>query len=271
MRRMCSWLMTTALAGGVLGGLAGCKPNDAVRQTQATGKGTKAEGPAASPTSAPLDQATLGTVSGTIHLSGKAPAPVKIDMSMDPVCSITGGDNFAEQYVVHDGKLANVYVYIKSGPPAAMSATAPIPAPVVMDQIGCKYVPHVIALLRGGSVEFRSSDGTMHNIHTMPTGGNPTIDISQGPKGTPQIKQFNQPEEMMPVRCNNHPWMNAFINVSATPFFSVTDAEGRFSIDGLPAGTYTLGAVHEKMGEQTITVTVEPKRTAKADFSFSVK
>src|SRR6266446_878277 len=192
MRRMCSWLMTTALAGGVLGGLAGCKPNDAVRQTQATGKGTKAEGPAASPTSAPLDQATLGTVSGTIHLSGKAPAPVKIDMSMDPVCSITGGDNFAEQYVAHDGKLANVYLYIKSGPPAAMSATAPISAPpVVMDQVGCKYVPHVIALMRGGSVEFRSSDGTMHNIHTMPTAaGSPSIDISQGPKGTPQVKQF---------------------------------------------------------------------------------
>jgi plastocyanin len=271
MRRMCGWLMTAALASGVLGGLAGCKSSDAGRQTQATGKGTKAEGPAGSLTSAPLDPATLGTVSGTIHLSGKAPAPVKIDMSMDPVCSITGGDNFAEQYVVHDGKLANVYVYIKSGPQAAMSATAPISSPVVMDQIGCKYVPHVIAVMRGGSVEFRNSDGTMHNIHTMPTGGDQTIDISQGPRGTPQIKQFNRPEEMMPVRCNNHPWMNAFINVSATPFFAVTDPNGHFSISGLPAGTYTLGAVHEKMGEQTMMVTVEPKETAKADFNFSVK
>src|SRR6266481_6355462 len=147
MRRMCGWLMAVVLAGGVLGGLAGCKSSDVGRQTQATDKGTKAEGPA--PASAPLDPATLGTVSGTIHLSGKPPAPVKIDMSMDPVCSITGGDNFAEQYVAHDGKLANVYLYIKSGPPAAMSATAPISAPpVVMDQVGCKYVPHVIALMR---------------------------------------------------------------------------------------------------------------------------
>ena len=266
MRRICGWLMTAALAGSVLGGLVGCKPSDA-------GKQTTAGGHAAPATSAPLDPAILGTVSGTIHLSGKAPAPVKIDMSMDPVCSITGGDNFAEQYVAHDGKLANVYLYIKSGPPAAMSATAPISAPpVVMDQVGCKYVPHVIALMRGGSVEFRSSDGTMHNIHTMPTAaGSSSIDISQGPKGTPQVKQFNQPEEMIPVRCNNHPWMNAFINVSATPFFAVTDAEGHFSISGLPAGTYTLAAVHEKMGEHTMTVTVEPKGTAEADFSFSVK
>ncbi len=75
---------------------------------------------------------------------------------------------------------------------------------------------------------------------------------------------------MMPVRCNNHPWMNAFINVSATPFFAVTDADGRFEIKGLPAGTYTLGAVHEKMGEQTMTVTIKPHTTGTADFSYAI-
>src|SRR6201997_4258712 len=117
MTRMCGWLMMVALIGGVLGGLAGCKSGNTDRQTQATERAANT-----GKTPAPLDPATLGTVSGTIQLSGKPPAPVKIDMSMDPVCSITGGDNFSEQYVVHDGKLANVYVYIKSGPPAAMSA-----------------------------------------------------------------------------------------------------------------------------------------------------
>ena len=158
-------------------------------------------------------------------------------MSMDPVCSITGGDNFAEQYVVKDGKLANVYVYIKSGPPAAMSAPARQTGPVVMDQVGCKYTPHVIAVMRGGSVEFRNSDGTMHNVHTMPTvAGNQPIDISQGPKGAPQMKQFKLPEVMIPVRCNNHPWMNAFINVLPTPFFAVTGPDGRFVIEGCLPG-----------------------------------
>jgi len=267
-QRVVRWLVKAAMASCLLGTLTSCKPSDAVKHSNAEGAAT---GSSAPQPSAPLDQATLGMVSGTIHLSGKPPARVKIDMSMDPVCSMTGGDNFAEQYVVHDGKLANVYVYIKSGPPAAMSAVLPTPAPVVLDQIGCKYVPHVIALMRGGSVEFRNSDGTMHNIHTMPTAGNQPIDISQGAKGEPQVKQFNQPEVMIPVRCNNHPWMNAFINVSATPFFAVTDADGHFGISGLPAGTYTLAAVHEKMGEQTMTVTVEPKTTAKADFSFTIK
>jgi plastocyanin len=269
MRKIHGWTALAVLAGGVLGsvtGFTGCKSSDVKQGTE----GTAAEKPAALP--APLDLSTLGTVSGTIRFQGKAPAPVKIDMSMDPVCSMTGGDNFAEQYAVHDGKLANVYVYIKSAPPAAMSATGPASAPVVLDQVGCKYVPHVIALMRGGSVEFRNSDSTMHNIHTLPTAsGSQPIDISQGPKGAPQIKQFNQAEVMIPVRCNNHPWMNAFINVSATPFFAVTDSGGHFVINGLPAGTYTLAAVHEKMGEQTLTVTIEPKQTAHGDFSFSAK
>ena len=270
MRRICAWMVAVAVTGGVLlTGLGGCKSNDATKHSD---NGTMAEKPAASP-AAPLDPATLGAVSGTIRFVGEAPERVKIDMSMDPVCSITGGDNFAEQYMVKKGKLANVYVYIKSGPPAAVSAPGPIKAIVpIMDQIGCKYVPHVIALMRGGSVEFRNSDGTMHNIHTLPeVAGNQPIDISQGPKGAPQVKQFNQPEVMLPVRCNNHPWMNAFINVSPTPFFAVTDADGHFGISGLPPGPYTLAAVHEKMGEQTMTVTVEPKETAKADFSFTAK
>jgi plastocyanin len=266
MKRICGRMLAAAVTGAVLlAGVAGCKSNSAAKQSN---EETAVEKPAATP----LDPATLGTVTGTIRFAGKTPERVKIDMSMDPVCSITGGDNFAEQYMVKNGKLANVYVYIKSGPPAAMSASSPAPSQVVMDQIGCKYVPHVIAFMRGGSVEFRNSDGTMHNIHTLPTvEGSQPVDISQGPKGTPQVKQFNQAEVMLPVRCNNHPWMNAFINVSATPFFAVTDADGHFSISGLPAGTYTLAAVHEKMGEQTITVTVASKETAKADFGFSVK
>jgi hypothetical protein len=267
MRRICGWLVAAVVTGGVL---SGCKPRDAVKHN---GDGTTGPLQVTPPAqTVPLDKATLGTVTGTIRFAGKVPERVKIDMSMDPVCSMMGGDNFAEQYAVKEGKLANVYVYLKSGPPAAMLSGGPAPAPVVVDQVGCKYTPHVIAVVRGGSVEFRNSDSTMHNIHTMPMApGSQPIDISQGPKGTPQVKQFNLPEVMIPVRCNNHPWMNAFINVSATPFFAVTDADGHFEIGGLPAGTYTLAAVHEKMGEQTMTVTVEPKGTAKAEFSFSAK
>ena len=153
-----------------------------------------------------------------------------------------------------------------------MTALAPNAAPVVMDQKGCRYTPHVIALMRGGSVEFRNSDATMHTIHTIPaTPNGRQLDIAQGPRGAPQVVTFKDPEIMIPVRCNPHPWMNAFINVADTPFYAVTDADGHFEIKGLPAGRYELAAVHEKLGEQTMTVTVKPQETETADFKYSMK
>ncbi len=258
----------SAVVAGVL--LTGCKPDAALKKSEALDGGTKAT-PATLPTGSPVDPATAGAVTGVVTFSGKQPERLQIDMSQDPVCSMTGGENEAEQYVVHGGKLANVYVYVKSGPAAAMHAAPSGPLmPVVLDQKGCRYTPHVVAVMRGGAVEFRNSDSTMHNIHTMPTVvGNEVIDVSQGPKGAPQVRRFDNAEVMMPVRCNNHPWMNAFINISATPFFAVTAADGSFTLSGLPAGEYTLGFAHEKMGEKTAQVTVTAHGMAKAGVAFS--
>jgi plastocyanin len=252
-------------AGFVAAMLTGCKPDAAIRQGAVVDGGKK-------PVSAAMDPSTLGTVSGTVSVAGKVPAPIKIDMSLDPACGTGGGDNYSEQYVVHDGRLANVYLYLKTGPAAAMTAAAPNAAPVVMDQKGCRYVPHVIALMRGGTVEFRNSDMTMHTIHTIPASANEKqLDIAEGPKGAPQVVSFKDPEIMMAVRCDPHPWMNAFINVADTPFYAVTDADGHFEIKGLPAGHYELVAVHEKLGEQTMSVTVKPLETATADFKYTMK
>lgn len=261
--RFSGWRLAAAT---VAIGLVGCRSNhnEVVHEVKPSSSPTEAR------TGVPIDPAMTGALEGTVHFTGKSPERLKIDMSQDPVCSATGGENLAEQYVVHDGELANVYVYVKDGPPASMMMGQVSPGPVVLDQKGCRYVPHVIALMTGGTVEFRNSDGTMHNIHTMPK-DNPGVDVSQGPKGAPERKRFDKPEAMMPVRCNNHPWMNAFINVSATPFFAVTDADGHFEIKGLPPGTYTLAAVHEKMGEQTITVKIASKESAKAEFTYLMK
>lgn len=263
-----AWTLALAVAAGAGLGLDGCKKSP---EGKAAENGRPVPSAGSLPV-VPIDPATTGSVEGIVHFSGKAPERLKIDMSQDPACAAQIGENLAEQYVVHDGKLANVYVYVKSGPQTAMMMGQTQTEPVVMDQKGCRYVPHVVALMQGGTVEFRNSDATMHNIHTLEEGrGNPQIDVSQGPNGTPERKKFNSPEVMIPVRCNNHPWMNAFINVSATPFFAVTDADGHFEIKGLPAGTYTLAAVHEKMGEQTISVTIASKESAKAEFHYSMK
>ena len=262
------WLVSAAM---LLPVVSGCKPDAAVRSGEVVDGGVK---PAASArqTGTPVDPATAGSVSGVVTFAGKAPARVKIDMTMDPVCEMKASDNFSEQYLVKDGKLANVFVYVKSGPAAAMGAAATSTAPVVLDQRGCRYVPHVIGVMEGGTVEFRNSDPTMHNVHTMPTAvGNEVVDVSEAGNGPAQRRAFKRPELMMPVRCNNHPWMNAFINVSATPFFAVTGEDGRFDLTGLPAGHYTLGAVQEKLGQQTIEVTVAPHETSKAEFGFRMK
>jgi plastocyanin len=249
-------LLTTAILA-----VTGCKPDAAVRKAEVFDKSTT---PAHSP--AP-DNA--GAITGVVHFSGHAPARVPIDMSMDPACALTGGQNLSEQYVVDNSRLANVFIYIKSGAPAS---TAPADArPVVLDQKGCRYTPHVIAVQQGGSVEFRNSDPTMHNIHIVSVDGNPLVDVSQGPAGAPQTRQFTSAELMVPVRCNNHPWMQAFLNVAPNQWFAVTREDGTFSIPGLPPGTYTLAAVHETLGERDMQVTVTAKSQSRADFTFSMK
>ncbi len=250
-------MKTAAVACLALAAIAGCK--------KPAGEGSSE----AKPTYVQIDWNTAGTISGTIHFSGKMPEPVQIDMAQDPACNL-GPTNFTEQYVGKNGNLQNVFVYVKDG---LGNKLYPAPStPVVIDQKGCRYTPHVVGTMVGQPVSFTNSDPTMHNIHMLPTvGGNQTVDISQPPNGMAESRVFSQPELMIPVRCNNHPWMQAFINVVTNPFYAVSDADGHFEIKGLPPGTYTVVADHEVLGEQTATVTVGSKQTAAQDFTFAAK
>jgi plastocyanin len=251
--------------------LTGCKHAPAPAATTST--------PAATPIAAhpapAVDPATAGSISGVVHFDGQPPARIPIDMSADPACNLPNLPYLTEQLIVTDNQLANVYIYIKSGAPSYIAS--PDAPPVRLDQKGCRYSPHVIAVQQGGSVSFINSDATVHNIHTMPdqsgnpTPGNPTIDISEPAGSSPRTVAFAAPEVMLPVRCNNHPWMSAFINVAPNPWFAVTGADGTFNISGIPPGTYTLAAVHEKLGEQDIQITVPPKTAAQASFTFAAK
>ncbi len=218
-----------------------------------------------------IDAATAGSVEGTIQFAGKAPERVEIDMAQDPHCAMSGqGPNRSEEYVVNDGKMANVFVYIKDGLGNRIYAAPSNPA--VLDQRGCRYVPHAIGVMAGQPVEFRTSDPTMHNINVQPkAAGNPPFNTSQAPNGAPERHVFKQPETMIPVRCNNHPWMQAYINVAANPFFAISDAQGLYTIGGLPPGTYTLVAEQEKLGAKQQTITVAAHQTTPASFTFSMK
>jgi hypothetical protein len=243
--------------------LAGCKPDAAVKKAEVIGEGTQ---PVVSPAPSP----DAGRIEGVIHFKGTPPAPVTLDTSMDPNCTKGGGAVQTEQVVVAGGRLANVYVFIKAGaPPSQALANAP---PVVLDQKNCRYTPHVIALQQGGTVEVHNSDPTMHTTLTMPSAaGNPPLNVTQGPMGKAATQQFTQPESMLAVRCANHAWMSAFINVSATPYFAVSGTDGAFTIAGLPPGDYTLAAIHEKLGEQDIKISIPPKGTLQVDYTFAGK
>lgn len=220
---------------------------------------------------AAVDLANGAAVSGTVTLQGTAPAPKQIDMSQDPACAYASSTpNVSENYVVDKGKLANVFVYVKSGLEGKMYA--PPKDPVVLDQKGCRYVPHVLAAMVGQPIRILNSDPAMHNIHPVPDNPkNPEFNVSQQPKGQPIEKTFDAPEVMMEIHCNQHPWMKALLSVQPNPFFAVTDQSGHFEIKGLPPGTYTLAAVHEKAGEQTMQITVSAKDSKTADFSFTAK
>ena len=199
---------------------------------------------------------------GTVKFEGVAPKPAKIDMSQDPNCK---GSNTSENVVVADGDLANVFVYVKEG---LGNRTFTLPKdPVVLDQSGCKYHPHVLGVMAGQTVKIANSDPTTHNIHPTPK-DNREWNESQAPQAPALEKSFAREEIMLPVKCNQHPWMKMFINVTKSPFYAVTGPDGKFEIKGLPPGEYTLAFVHEKLGERDQKVTLGAKESKTLDLSF---
>jgi plastocyanin len=239
---------------------ANCKKGDSNKNTEGPGDGGK---PAYTSTG------NEGSVTGKVSFNGTAPAPKKIDMGQDSYCVGAPGEKTTEDVVVANGKLANVFIYVKSGG-AVDKYSFPAPATdVVLDQKGCRYHPHVLGIETGQNLKVVNSDQTTHNVHPSPS-KNAEWNQSQAPGAPPIEKKFNRAETLIPVKCNQHPWMKAYIGVLAHPFYSVSnEADGTYTIKGLPPGDYTIVAWHEKYGEQTQKVTVAAKETKTLDFTFS--
>lgn len=220
----------------------------------------QSEGPQTAAPAAAIDKSQAASVSGTVKFDGQAPKAQKIDMSQDPACAKFAKDVTTETVLVDNGNLANVFVYVKDGLP---NAKFEVPKEkITVDQRGCRYVPHVVGVMAGQTVEILNSDDTTHNIHPTPQ-ANKEWNESQPPKGTPIEKQFAREEVLIPVKCNQHPWMKMYLGVVKHPYFAVTGKDGSFTIKDLPPGSYTLAAVHEKLGEQEMKVTIQPKTDVK--------
>jgi hypothetical protein len=217
-----------------------------------------------------VDPETAGTVTGKILFKGKRPAPKAIDMSEEPACvEAHHGKAYDESLVLgKKGGLANAFVYVKAG---LEGKTFAIPAdPVTIDQKGCWFRPRVLGIQAGQVLKVVNSDPVTHNIHPM-AAVNREWNHSQGADDPPMARKFLKPEIMIPVKCNIHSWMHAFIGVLDHPYFAVSNHDGTFAIKNLPPGTYTIAVWQEKLGTQEQQVTVPPRGKTEANFTFKEK
>jgi plastocyanin len=215
-----------------------------------------------------------GKITGTVKLDGTAPHMKGIDMTKDPYCSKFHASDPAhlENVVVGSGGgLQNVVLYISEGLNGAAAEQAPAQK-VRLDQKGCEYVPHVLAVDVGQTLEVTTSDQTAHNIHPLPdmSTGNIGWNRSQPPGAPAFDTTWKGMEVSIPVKCNIHPWMHGYIAVVKGPY-AVTDQNGAFTISNVPPGSYTVTAWQEDYGKQTQTVSVTGGKPATADFSFKAK
>jgi hypothetical protein len=213
----------------------------------------------------PADSA--GTVTGSITFEGTPPAAEPIDMSEEATCAEKYREPPTSEAVVvgASGELANVFVYVKEG--LAPHDWATPSEGVTIDQEGCRYHPHVLAIQVGQPLIIKNSDGLLHNINTQPT-NNQGFNISQ-PVEMETERSFNAPEVMVPVKCDVHGWMEAYIGVQDHPYMAVSGADGTFTLANLPAGTYVIEAWHERYGTQTQSVTVGAQESTAISFTFS--
>lgn len=235
----------------------------------ACGDGSR-ESASTTPAAAALDPATTGRISGRVTLTGTPPAPQVVRVDGDKTCAtlVPGAQREIPVYVVGDANgLGNVFVYVKSG---LAERAYPVPAePVVIDQQRCWYEPRVVGVRVGQALEVRNSDPLLHNVRANAV-VNREFNQGQPVQGVKYSHTFSTDEVMVPLKCDVHAWMNAWVGVLSHPYFAVTDASGTFELPNLPAGTYAVEAWHEAAGTTSGTVTVTAQGTATLALTLTV-
>jgi plastocyanin len=209
---------------------------------------------------------TTASLRGVVKFEGTAPKPKLISMAADPSCAKQHPSPVFAQEVLTDSKgdLQDVVVFVAEGL-GDRTFDAPTQAAVV-EQKGCMYLPHVLAVRANQPLHMVNDDPTSHNIH--PTPANNREWNKAEPPGSSVDEAFAREEIAIPVKCNVHPWMHGYIAVFKHPYFAVTGKDGSFDLSSLPPGTYTIKAWHEKLGMASQTITIGANETKEISFVF---
>jgi plastocyanin len=230
------------------------------------GKGRASSNAASTSPDVKAASASRSSLMGRVRFEGQRPEPARISMSADPACAKQhSGPVVSEDFVLgKEGTLGNTIVFISDG--LAGRTFDPPTEPVVVEQKGCVYKPHVLAMRANQKLRVVNSDSTMHNIHPMPANN---LEWNKAePAGATLEESFVREEIAIPVKCNVHPWMRSYIAVFKHPYFAVTDKDGGFDLRDLPPGEYTIKAWHEKLGTLAQKVTVSAGESKSVDFVF---
>ena len=208
------------------------------------------------------------SVTGTVFTQFRERAKPVPGLKNDPACDCLHAEppKVDDLLLSPNGGVKNALVRVTKGLP---EKEHPVPQePVVLDQVGCVYVPRVIAVRAGQPVEFRSQDDMLHNVHGLPFDNK---EFNRGiHKGQSFQLTFARPE-VFKVKCDVHNWMAAYVGVVEHPYFALSDAEGRFTIKNLPPGKYTLEVWHERLKGEPLEIKVEGKETKLAPIELVVK
>jgi hypothetical protein len=214
----------------------------------------------------PVSIGNTASVKGIARLEGAAPKPKAISMAADPSCAKQHPSPVFSQEIMADskGELANVIVFVSDG--LGDRTFDPPSQPIVINQKGCMYEPHVLAMRANQRLQVVNDDPTSHNIH--PTPANNREWNKAEPPGSQVEDSFAREEIAIPVKCNVHPWMRSYVAVFKHPYFTVTGKDGSFDLSNLPPGTYTIKAWQEKLGTSVQTITISANETKEINFVF---
>jgi plastocyanin len=215
-----------------------------------------------------VDPTTAGRLHGKVSYHGPKPAKVTISMESDATCNQEHGGKPVEEQIIQvgkDGGLANAFVYIEKG--LEGKTFAPVKEPVLLDQRGCLFAPRTLGIRAGQPLDLKNSDRVAHNIHPLPKNNREWNE--EQPPGSPDAEhKFARTEVMIPVKCNIHQWMHAYIGVVENPYFAITGADGSFDLKDVPPGDYTVAVWHEKLGDQSKQVHLAASGSEAVDFTY---